>query len=69
MIFCLKCGSKKVHRYVSVDFVESRCKECGFRFEVDLDRWDSDKYQTKAMKEEREVPPWCLLVMSWEREE
>jgi hypothetical protein len=70
MIFCLKCGSKRVKLWSSADQTESTCKECGFRLDVDLDGWESDKYwRLKVSSECFDVPKGCLLVMSWECEE
>jgi len=68
MIFCLKCGSKKVRPYVSSDFAEYTCKACGFLLNVDLDGWEQDRYQMDEEDEVKDIPFGCLLVMSWEPE-
>jgi hypothetical protein len=69
VIFCLKCGSNKVHRFVSSDCCESRCKECGLRVVIDLDGWECDMYKFRSKNDWVEVPRWCLIVLSWDREE
>jgi hypothetical protein len=69
-VSCIRCGNKKARLYVSADFSETTCKECGFQMNVDLDGWEPDRYRRRGMLagEWKEVPEWCLLVMAWEAE-